>query len=255
MKEMEMIAVDVETTGLTAGVDEIIEIGAVKIKDGKIRETWRSFIKPVHVLPDRITELTGITKEMLENERSCTKVLSEFLAFAGELPLLGHNLPFDYSFLKAACQKEKLSFERTGIDTLRLARILHPSLEKKTLNAMTAYYGINPGQAHRACDDAVSCAGVFLKMLEAFGDDPQKKELFLPQPLKAVIRKTEPATAKQKKYLLDLLKCHRIEEVSVEQLTKSEASRIIDLLKSGQMQAAAAILAALPEASEESNPS
>lgn len=242
--KLNLIAVDVETTGLSAGIDEIIEIGAVKIENGSMTETYQSFLRPERVLPARITELTGITGEMIMDARPAGEVLPEFLAFAGGLPLLGHNLPFDYSFLKAACEKQKLSFEREGIDTLRLARILHPALEKKTLTAMTEFYGVNPGRAHRAEDDAVSCAGIYLKMLEAFGGDLQKQELFLPQPLQAKIKKSEPATIKQKKYLLDLLKYHRIEAVSVEPMTKSDASRIIDHLKSGRTEEAAELLAA-----------
>lgn len=241
-KKQNLIAVDVETTGLSAGVDEIIEIGAVKIENGILTERYRSFLRPSRVIPARITELTGITREMLRDARLAEEVLPEFLAFAGGLPLLGHNLPFDYSFLKAACEKQKLSFEREGIDTLRLARILHPSFEKKTLLAMTEFYHVNPGQVHRAEDDAISCAGVYLKMLEAFGGDMQKRELFLPQTLQAKIKKSEPATLKQKKYLLDLLKYHRIEAVSVEVLTKSDASRIIDHLKSGRTEEAAGLL-------------
>lgn len=243
-KQQNLIAVDVETTGLSAGVDEIIEIGAVKIENGVLKERYRSFLKPLHALPTRITELTGITGEMLRNARTAEEVLPEFLAFAGMFPLLGHNLPFDYSFLKAACEKQKLSFERKGIDTLRLARILQPSLEKKTLTAMAEFYGVNPGQAHRAEDDAVSCAEIYLKMLETFGKDPQKQELFLPQILTARIKKSEPATIRQKKYLLDLLKYHRIEEVSMEAMTKSDISRIIDHLKSGRTEEAIELLAA-----------
>lgn len=243
-KQQNLIAVDVETTGLSAGVDEIIEIGAVKIENGVLTERYRSFLKPLHALPARITELTGITGEMLRNARLTEEVLPEFLAFAGTLPLLGHNLPFDYGFLKAACEKQKLSFERKGIDTLRLARILQPSLEKKTLTAMTEFYGINPRQVHRAEDDAISCAEIYLRMLENFGKDPQKQELFLPQILTARIKKSEPATIRQKKYLLDLLKYHRIEEVSMEAMTKSNISRIIDHLKSGRTEEAIELLAA-----------
>ncbi len=227
------LAVDVETTGLSAGEDEIIEIGAVKLIRGEIKEVFREFVRPLGTVPQKITELTGITEEMLEGAEPLEAVFPRFLDFAGELPLLGHNLPFDYSFLKAACKKQKLSFERKGTDTLRLARIFHPSMEKKTLAAMAAAYGIDPGREHRAADDAATCAELYIKMAEAFGSDPEKQELFLPQPIKANIRKSEPATGKQKKYLLDLLKYHKIEGVSVETLTKSRASAMIDYLRSG----------------------
>lgn len=243
-QDQNCIAVDVETTGLSAGIDEIIEIGAVKLEAGTLTQVYKSLVCPRHGLPPRITEITGITEEMLAEARPIEEVLPEFLAFAGNLPLLGHNLPFDYSFIKAACSKQKISFERKGIDTLRLARILHPSLEKKTLSAMAEFYQIDPGHSHRACDDAVSCAGIYLKMLETFGNDPAKGELFLPQTMQAKIKKSEPATLKQKKYLLDLLKYHRIEKVSVEHITKREASKMIDFFRSGQMAEAVAVLKA-----------
>jgi DNA polymerase-3 subunit alpha (Gram-positive type) len=241
-EQQDYLAVDVETTGLSAGVDEMIEIGAVRVIKGRLGERFQRLICPKRGLPARITEITGITEDMLRDEEPVEKVLPEFLEFAGELPLLGHNLPFDYSFLKAACREQKISFERKGSDTLRLARILHPSLEKKTLTAMAEFYSIDPGQAHRACDDAVSCARLYLKMAEEFGADPVKRELFLPQTVQVKMKKTEPATGKQKKYLIDLLKYHRIEGVSVERLTKSEASAVIDHLRSGHLEKAVELL-------------
>jgi DNA polymerase-3 subunit alpha (Gram-positive type) len=212
------------------------------VAGGQLGERFQRLICPKRGLPARITEITGITEDMLKGAEPVEKVLPEFLAFAGELPLLGHNLSFDYSFLKAECKKQKISFERKGSDTLRLARILHPSLDKKTLTAMAEFYSIDPGQAHRACDDAVSCARLYLKMAEKFGTDPAKQELFLPQTLQVKMKKVEPATEKQKKYLIDLLKYHRIEGVSVERLTKSEASAVIDHLRSGHLEKAVELL-------------
>lgn len=241
-----IVAVDVETTGLSAGLDEIIEIGAVLISNGKLDKTYHSLICPKKMIPREITKLTGITWEMVKKACPIEHVLPEFLKFAGNFPLLGHNLPFDYSFLKAACMQQKISFERKGIDTLRLARILLPSLEKKTLSFVADFYEIDIEKSHRASYDAISCAKIYLKMLEKFGNLPGKQELFFPQELKTKIKKSESATAKQKKYLLDLLKYHKIEEVSLERLTKSEASMLIDYFKSGQLEKATAILAAFP---------
>jgi len=243
-----LLAVDVETTGLAAGINEIIEIGAAKIEKGCIRETFVSLIRPKYPLPPQITELTGITPAMLLPERTLHEVLPEFLAFAGELPLLGHNLPFDYSFLKAACQSEKLPFEKSGVDTLFLLKVLVPSLDKKNLSAAAAVYGINPGQAHRACDDAITCAHLYLKLKEQFASDPAKQDLFLPQSIQVRIKKQSPATEKQKKYLLDLLKYHRIEDVPIERVTKSMASALIDFLRTGQKEKAMELLASAKEA-------
>lgn len=236
LHQQNYLAVDVETTGLSAGIDEMIEIGAVHIIDGELKESYQSFICPEQSLPERITEITGITKGMLKKARPLEEVLPEFLTFAKDVPLLGHNLSFDYSFLKAACKKQGVSFERKGIDTLRLARILLPSLERKTLEAVTKFYGISQKQAHRAGDDAISCAKVYLSMLEEFGTCLDKQELFLPQSLKSKVKKSASATEKQKKYLLDLLKYHRIEKVPLEGITKREASAMIDYLRSGQIE-------------------
>lgn len=236
------LAVDVETTGLLAGIHEVIEIGAVKIIQGKLEETYQSFICPKGRLPIEITELTGITKEMLSTARPLEAVLPEFLAFAGDMPLLGHNLPFDYSFLKAECNKLKISFERNGVDTLSLAKALIPDLKKRNLASVTEFYHIDSGQAHRAEDDAIACAKIYLKMLESFGADITKQELFLPKSLQARIKKSEPATIKQKKYLLDLLKYHKIEKALIEHITKSDASKMIDYLQNGQAEKAIEIL-------------
>lgn len=245
-KQENIIALDVETTGLSAGTDEIIEIGAVRIINGELKNTYQSFICPKRQIPERITELTGITEKMVKKARPIEVVLPEFLEFVGDALLLGHNLPFDYSFLKAACNQQNISFKRKGIDTLRLAKILLPSLEKKTLSLVADFYDISIEQAHRAYHDAAACAKIYLKMLEEFGTLEGKQEVFLPQEIKVNIKKSEPATIKQKKYLLDLLKYHKIEEVSLEHITKSEASMLIDYIRSGQTEKAMAILAAFP---------
>lgn len=224
--EQDFIAVDIETTGLSPVKDKIIEIGAVKVKDGKIVDQFSKLIDPKIELTERIVSLTGITDDMLEGKEQIETVIRQFCEFAEELPLLGHNVLFDYSFLKTAATKEKLSFERKGIDTLFISRVLHEELESKSLGSMCEYYGIVNENQHRAYDDAVAAMELYFK----FANHEKAEGAVLDaKPLVYKPKKIEPATQKQKNYLLDLLKYHKIEvRQSIDTMTKSEASRLID---------------------------
>lgn len=221
------IAVDIETTGLRPDRDQIIEIGAVKYVDGVVTDVYSSFINPSISLPERITQLTGITDDMLIDARSASVVIPEFLEFADMDIILGHNIMFDFSFLKTAAIQYGYSFEKQGIDTLKLARDLHSEHPSKTLEAMCELYGITREHKHRAYDDAKAAAELYqLIRTKFYKDAPQK---FVAEALSYQPKKQEPMTAKQKKYLLDLVECHKISiKINVEDLTKSTASRLID---------------------------
>lgn len=221
------IALDIETTGLKPERDKIIEIGAAKYVDGKVVDTFSRFVNPGIPLPERIVDLTGITDEMLIDAKPSSAVMEEFLDFVEEGTILGHNINFDYSFLKTAAAGIGASFERRGIDTLKLSRVLEPGQEKKTLDAMCDYFGIVREKKHRALDDAVAAAELYEKLYEKYGErDPLT---FRGEDLNYTVKKQEPMTAKQKKYLLDLIQYHKISmEFREEELTKSSASRLID---------------------------
>ena len=118
----EYVSVDVETTGLAPKQDKIIEIGAVRVRDGQIVESFTSFVNPGRILPAHITELTGILQEQVDEAEPMESVLPAFLEFAGDLPLVGHRILFDYGFLKRAAVNMRLDFERSGVDTLKLSR-------------------------------------------------------------------------------------------------------------------------------------
>lgn len=224
--ELDFIAVDIETTGLSPVKDRIIEIGAVKVKNGKKVDLFSKLIDPQIELTERIVSLTGITDDMLEGKERIETVIRQFYEFAEELPLLGHNVLFDYSFLKTAATKEKLCFERMGIDTLFISRVLHDELESKSLGSMCDYYGIVNENHHRAYDDAVAAMELYFKFEN---HEKATGEVLAAKPLQYRPKKIEPATQKQKNYLLDLLKYHRIEvKQSIDTMTKSEASRLID---------------------------
>lgn len=163
--EDEFVVFDIETTGLNCSNDEIIEIGAVKIKNFNIIDTFSSLIKPNRDISDEITNLTGITKEMLDDKPSIEKVLPDFLNFVGDCPVVAHNAKFDTSFIKHYSKKLKLNFDNTIIDTLLLSRWLLTDLKKHKLNIVAQHLGISLENHHRAVDDATATAHIFIKFL------------------------------------------------------------------------------------------
>ena len=149
------VSIDIETTGLNPKTDRIIEIGAQKVVEGKPCETFLTFVNPNRALDEKIIELTGITDKQLETAPNISDVIENLLDFLGELPLVGHRILFDYSFLKKAAVNSKLSFEKEAIDTLKIARRFLESLEHKNLIFLCEYYKI-PHKPHRALDDAIA---------------------------------------------------------------------------------------------------
>ena len=118
------IAFDLETTGLDPMNNEIIEIGALKVRDGKVSERFMEFIKPQELISPAITGLTGISNDMVASARPARSVITDFIDFCEEDILIGHNIIFDYSFTKCTAAREGLPFEKMGIDTLKIALIL-----------------------------------------------------------------------------------------------------------------------------------
>lgn len=229
---MKYIAVDIETSGLSPIKDKIIEIGASLYVDGEVQKTFSSLVKPqLASLPERITELTGITEEMLADAPLESEVMQQFLEFAGEedIPLLGHNVLFDYSFLKVAAGRLGREFGRNGFDTLRLARLCHPELPSKTLAAMCEYYHIENEHAHRAYEDAIAAAELFEKLKSEFLEKYPKE--FESETLIYKEKKQEPITPKQVRFLKAIIEYHHLELTpDYESMTKSEASRLVDTL-------------------------
>ncbi len=220
-------AVDVETTGLDPKTERILEIGAVRVENGKETGVFSRLINPRREISPRITELTGITGEMVENCPEIGQVMEEFLDFCGEGPILGHHVIFDYSFLLRASVNRGLSFRRDGIDTLKLCRKFMPEGEKKNLGAACAYFGIELRNAHRAVSDARAAHLLYGKMAEIFGKEAE--EAFLPKPLEYKAKREQPASKRQKDLLRDLLKYHKITlSAQMDDLSRNEISRITD---------------------------
>lgn len=220
------VALDLETTGLHPVHNEIIEIGAVKVEDNMIVDTYQTLVRCHGPISPQIVKLTGITPQMVSQGIALEDSLYEIMDFCKNYILLGHNIQFDFSFLKAKAVICEKTFSSLGIDTLKIARKVLPNLEKRSLEFLSAYYQIPVDVSHRALDDARTAMYLYQIFQREYGN---QEELFLPSKLEYKVKKQSPVTAAQKGYLNDLLEYHKIEyEKKIEKLTKSEASRIID---------------------------
>lgn len=250
--EQTYVAVDLETTGLEAKRDKIIEIGAVRVMDGKEIAAYHTMVNPHRKLEKQITELTGITDDMVENAPDIGDIIEAFAKFCGQAPLLGHRIMFDYSFLKRAAVNHGIPFDKDGIDTLKLCRRFMPESQPKNLSAACDFFAIQRKAAHRALDDArdahylyqelVKCFlsenetgfGVNLKedkevVLGCFSENKEAKEVFMAKPMIYKVKKEQPATKKQKEDLRYLLKYHKIDvPVEIDYLSRNEVSRLKD---------------------------
>lgn len=228
------IAVDVETTGLNPKTDRIIEIGAVKVVEGTVIETFDTLVNPECKLDTFITNLTGITDLMLERAPDEGEAFQMFLAFAQEEILLGHHLIFDYSFLKCMAVRQKVGFERKGIDTLKIARAFLPHVEKHSLEFLCSYYQIVNARAHRAWADAMATIELYRRLAEQFcKGDLQTERLFQAETLAYQVKKESPITAAQIRYLTALVQYHHIcLEEDMKFMSKQAASRKIDQILS-----------------------
>ena len=166
VNEPEYVVFDLETTGLEPALNEIIEIGAVKIKDMKIVSRFHSLIKPKKPISSFTTHITGITNEMLENEKTIEEVLPKFLSFIENTVLVAHNADFDYRFIREWVKKVyNEHFEQTYIDTLALSKSLL-NLKGYSLDKVVEELQLGNFEHHRAHEDANVTALAFLKLLE-----------------------------------------------------------------------------------------
>ena len=166
------VVFDIETTGFSSVKDHIIEIGAVKVENGRMTERYSTFVNPGVPIPFRITSLTSITDEMVMDSPKIDVVLPEFLEFVGDAVLVAHNAAFDVGFIEQNCKNLGLPHEYTYLDTVALARVLLPTLSKYKLNVVAKALGISLENHHRAVDDAGATAEIFerfVSMLEERG--------------------------------------------------------------------------------------
>lgn len=222
------VSLDLETTGLSPKLDKIIEIGAVKVIGGEIVDNFSAFLNPGRKLEEKTIRLTGITEEDLKDAPEADEVIPKLLEFCEDYPLVGHRILFDYSFVKHAAVNLKLTFEKEGVDTLKISRACHPELESKKLCAMCEYYKI-PLQAHRAYNDALATAKLFECLKKDFAC--RYPDSFEPKKLIYQIKKESPIRPLQIVKIRKLIELHKIEcPYEIEKMTRNEASRYIDKL-------------------------
>ena len=163
----EIIAFDLETTGLSAAIDRITEIGAVRIVGGVLKDEFCTFVNPEKHIPERVTELTGINDSMVADAPSEEEALRDFYAFCGNSKfLVAHNAGFDTSFLKAANKRLGWDFTYDYADTVAMARSMYPDLKNHKLDTVGNYLKLAPFNHHRACDDARELALILVRMME-----------------------------------------------------------------------------------------
>lgn len=150
--------VDIETTGFDPMFDAIIEVAGIKYRGKKEVGRFQSLVKPdYNEIPDYITELTGITNEMVADASSINEVLPRFLEFIGEDVVVGHNAHFDVNFIyDYSGYLELKPFSNDFVDTLRLSRRLYPELKSHKLSALAEHLGVEPDGEHRAFEDCVT---------------------------------------------------------------------------------------------------
>ena len=201
--KMDYTVLDLEMTGLAPKRDKVIEIGAVRVRNGEIADTYGTLVRPGMSIPETVVQLTGITDEMAALGKEENVAMQELLQFIGD----------------------------DILDTLRIARALLPGAQSKKLESLCEYFQIEREHAHRALDDAVETYKVFenLKSIEG-----ASMELFVPKPLVYKAKRQTPATEHQKERLRELMEQYgRKDSISWETLTRSEASRLQDKIRAG----------------------
>ena len=165
------VVMDMEMTGLSAYRDKIIEIGAVKVRQGKVTETFDTLLNPNTEISEKIREITGITNEMVKGKPYREEILKDFLLFIGNDMLIGHNLKFDYAFLKQSayeCGESWWKEKHYGVDTLKIARKMMPQDCSKRLEDLCRQYGIETDNHHRALDDAVMTEKLYRRLCQEY---------------------------------------------------------------------------------------
>ncbi len=161
----DFVVFDIETTGFSPARNRIIEIGAVKVSEGKIVDRFSTFVDPLTPIPFEIEKLTGITDDMVMGAEQIDTVLPQFMAFCEGCILVAHNAQFDMSFIMENCDRLGISHDFTYVDTVGIARVFLPGQKKHTLDAVAKTLGVSLQNHHRAVDDAEATAEIFVKLI------------------------------------------------------------------------------------------
>lgn len=165
------ICFDIETTGLSAARDKITEIGAVKVENGVITDTFSTFANPEMPIPQKITQLTGITDDMVKDAPLQSEAVGAFLEFAGDNVLVAHNAPFDTSFIAKACEDMGREYNYTSIDTVAISRAILTDIKNCKLDTVAKFLRLGDFNHHRATDDAEMLARIFINLCQRLTDD------------------------------------------------------------------------------------
>ena len=158
------VCFDLETTGLYAYHDKITEIGAVKIKDGVVIDTFSTFVNPERPIPAAVVQLTGITDSMVAGAPSQSEAVRSFLDFTAGAIVVAHNSPFDTGFIRKACENMGEEYTLTSIDTVAIARSILPNINNVKLDTLAKYFRLGKFNHHRAVDDAEMLTNIFLNL-------------------------------------------------------------------------------------------
>lgn len=169
IEDTTFVVFDLETFGLNSHKNEIIEIGAIKLKGTRIVDTFSSFVNPNKIIPKRISELTHITQDMVDNAPAIEDVLPKFLEFTKDAVMVAHNSAFDMGFIRRDAKKYMgIDYKPPIIDTLQMARDLYPDLKGYNLDRLNKIFKLSLENHHRAIDDAQSTAKLFIMFLEKY---------------------------------------------------------------------------------------
>ncbi len=164
--DADYVVFDLETTGFSPETNRIIEIGAVKVQNGKIVDKFSTFVNPQVPIPFRIEQLTSINDSMVIDAPVIADILPEFMKFCEGCVMVAHNADFDMSFIKKNCQRLDIDSKPTIVDTVALARVLLPNLNRFKLDTVAKALGVSLENHHRAVDDAGCTAEIFVKFIE-----------------------------------------------------------------------------------------
>ena len=171
------VCFDLETTGLYATNDKITEIGAVKIKNGRIVDSFSTFADPERPIPAKVVQLTGITDSMVKGAPSQSDAVKSFLEFCDGAVLVAHNAPFDTGFIRRACQDMGVEYNYTSVDTVAICRNILPDLNNVKLDTLAKHFRLGKFNHHRAVDDAEMLTNIFLNLVRLLEKDHDVHDL------------------------------------------------------------------------------
>ncbi len=203
LSEGEFIVFDIETTGLSPATCGITQIGAVLYKGGKVVEEFETYVNPAMPIPQNITELTGITDDMVKDAPSEEEAVKAFLDFASGRMLVAHNAPFDISFIRRVATQFGLAFENPYLDTVSLSRYLNTELKRHRLDVLAEYFELGDFDHHRATDDTKMLSAILGCMIEKL----KKQGIYtVGEMLEAMGASSDPKKAKEVYHISILVK-------------------------------------------------